>query len=65
MKQIKKYRGKIPKEERKKVYSQARLKAKHLLSKKYKQEYKELLEKVYKKLIRIYFKHKGDKNGFR
>lgn len=63
MKHIKKHRGKIPKETRKKMYNQARLKAKHILSKKHKEEYKEIFEPIYRKLIRICFKENTKKVG--
>ncbi len=56
MKHIKKYRGKLTREEQDKFRSRARLETKHILSKKYSKEYKSLWKKIYRKIRRDYLK---------
>jgi vacuolar-type H+-ATPase subunit H len=59
MKHIKKYRRQLTRSEQDKFRSQARQKAKHILSKKYNKEYQNLWKKIYRKIRRDYIKLKG------
>ena len=56
MKHIKKYRGLLKKGEQEKLRSQARQRAKQVLSKKYKKEYDHLKVYSFNKLRREYLK---------
>ena len=58
MEHIKKYRGKLNKEQQEKFRSRARQQAKQILAKKYKEEYDILRERNYKRIRREYFKTK-------
>ncbi len=60
-KHIKKYRNVLSREEQDSIRSKARARAKHILSKKYFEEYTSLCGKIYRKLRREHIKLKGEK----
>ncbi len=54
MKHIKKYRNQLETKEQDKIMSKARQQAKHILSKKFKKEYRLIHGKIYRRLRREY-----------